>query len=504
MDCYLGIDIGTFETKGVLADGQGRILASAKRRHDLIVPHPGWAEHDAEADWWGEFRAISQELVGTTGVAPGDIKAVAASGIGPCMLPVDAHGKPLMNAVLYGVDTRASEEIEELTAEIGEETLLAECGNALTSQSVGPKILWLKKNRPDLYARTHKVLNSSSFLVHRLTGRYVIDHYSAASSSPLYDIRTNEWSDRYADRIIAPERLPELLWSTEIAGHVTEQAASETGLAPGTPVTAGTIDAAAEAISVGVLGTGEMMMMYGSTMFIILVTDHRVEDGRLWYAPWLFKGQHACMSGTSTSGTLTRWFQEQFARELDADEALRLLAEEAQGAPVGANGIVVLPYFSGERTPIHDPHARGVIFGLDLTHTRADVYRGFLEGIAYGVTSVIETYEAAGTSIGRIAAVGGGTKNAVWSQAISDASGKAQDVAANTVGAAFGNAFLAAVAVGAAERTDIRRWNPVDRSIAPDTRNRAVCAARYRTFKELYARNNDLMRGAEQRAFDKA
>ncbi|WP_037546280.1 FGGY-family carbohydrate kinase [Stappia stellulata] len=504
MDCYLGIDIGTFETKGVLADGRGRILASAKRRHDLIVPQPGWAEHDAENDWWGEFCAVSKELVATSGVAAGDIKAVAASGIGPCMLPVDKGGKPLMNAVLYGVDTRASEEIEELTAEIGEETLFAECGNALTSQSVGPKILWLKKNRPDVYARTHKVLNSSSFLVHRLTDRFVIDHYSAASSTPLYDIRTNQWSERYALRIIAPERLPDLLWSTEIAGQVTQQAARETGLAAGTPVTAGTIDAASEAISVGVLGRGEMMMMYGSSMFIILVTDHRVADGRLWYAPWLFKGQHACMSGTSTSGTLTRWFQEQFARELEADDALRLLAEEARASPVGANGIVVLPYFSGERTPIHDPHARGVIFGLDLTHTRADIYRGFLEGIAYGVTSVIETYQTAGASVDRIAAVGGGTKNAVWSQAISDASGKTQDVAAHTLGAAFGNAFLAAIAVGAAERGDIRRWNPVERSIVADARNHAVHRARYRTFKELYARNSDLMRGTGQRAFDEA
>lgn len=504
MDCYLGIDIGTFETKGVLADGEGRILATAKRRHDMIVPQPGWAEHDAENDWWGEFRAISQELIASTGTAPESIKSVAASGIGPCMLPVDEDGKPLMNAVLYGVDTRAAEEIDELTAEIGEETLLAECGNALSSQSVGPKILWLKKNRPEIYARTHKVMNSSSFLVHRLTGRFVIDHYSASSSSPLYDIRTNRWTDRYADRIIEPERLPELLWSTEIAGHVTERAARETGLAPGTPVTAGTIDAASEAVSVGVLGTGEMMMMYGSTMFIILVTDHRVEDGRLWYAPWLFEGQHACMSGTSTSGTLTRWFQEQFARELDESEALRLLAEEAARAPVGANGIVVLPYFSGERTPIHDPHARGMVFGLDLTHTRADVYRGFLEGIAYGVASVIETYEEAGAGVKRIAAVGGGTKNAVWSQAISDVSGKVQEVAANTVGAAFGNAFLAAVAVGAAGREDIRRWNPVERSITPEKRNRAIYDARYSTFKELYVRNNDLMRGAGKRASDEA
>lgn len=495
MQHYLGIDIGTYESKGVLVDGTGRIVATAARPHKMLVPQPGWAEHDAERDWWLEFCSISKELIASSGVAPAAIRAVGASGIGPCMLPVDMDGKPLMNAVLYGVDTRAAVEIEELTAEIGVEELVRSGGNALTSQSVGPKVLWLKKNRPDLYRKTHKVLNSSSFLIHRLTGRYVIDHYSACSSSPLYDARTHAWTDRYAERIIAPERLPDLLWTTDIAGTVTEAAADATGLAVGTPVTAGTIDAASEAVSVGVLDTGEMMMMYGSTMFIILVTDKRVEDPRLWYAPWLFEGQHACMSGTSTSGTLTRWFQEQFARELDPQSALRELAAEAETSPAGANGVVVLPYFSGERTPIHDPAARGMIFGLDLTHARADIYRGILEGVAYGVNDIIETYTVAGAPLRKIAAVGGGTKNRVWSQAISDVTGWRQSVRAKTIGAAYGNAFLGAIAVGDAKRGDIQAWNPVERDIVPDEANRSVYGPGFQTFKQLYARTKDLTRG---------
>lgn len=495
MQHYLGIDIGTFESKGVLVDTSGRIVATAARPHRMLVPQPGWAEHDAEQNWWLEFCSISKELIASSGVAPAAIRAVGASGIGPCMLPVDADGVPLMNAVLYGVDTRAAVEIEELTAEIGVDELVRSGGNALTSQSVGPKILWLKKNRPELYEKTHKVLNSSSFLIHRLTGRYVIDHYSASSSSPLYDAGAHSWTDRYAERIIAPERLPDLLWTTEIAGTVSLAAADATGLAVGTPVTAGTIDAASEAVSVGVLDTGEMMMMYGSTMFIILVTDKRVEDPRLWYAPWLFEGQHACMSGTSTSGTLTRWFQEQFARELESQSALRELAAEAETSPAGAKGVVVLPYFSGERTPIHDPAAKGMIFGLDLTHSRADLYRGLLEGVAYGVNDIIETYQTAGAPLRNIAAVGGGTKNRVWSQAISDVTGWRQAVRAKTIGAAYGNAFLGAVAVGDARRGDIQIWNPVEREIEPDARNRAVYRSGYKTFKELYARTKDLTAG---------
>ena len=335
MAAYLGIDIGTFETKGVLVSAEGRVLASARRAHRMRVPQPGWAEHDAEMDWWQEFVSISREIVATSALRPTEIKAVGCSGIGPCMLPVDADGQPLMNAVLYGVDTRAAAEIDELTAEIGLETLMESGGNALTSQSVGPKILWLKRNRPDIFARTDKILNSNSFLVRRLTGKTIIDHYSACGFSPLYDINSQTWTDRYAAQIISPEKLPDLRWSTEVVGEVTKAAAEETALAPGTAVIAGTIDAASEAISVGVSAPGEMMLTYGSAIFGIMVTADRVVDPRLWYSPWLFQGRHACMSGLATSGTLTHWFRNHMASDLAPAEAIRLLAEEAASSPPG-------------------------------------------------------------------------------------------------------------------------------------------------------------------------
>ena len=186
MKYYLGVDIGTFESKGVLSDGAGNIIASAAKPHKMLVPQAGWAEHRANEDWWDDFTFITKKLIADSNVAPSDIKAVATSGIGPCMLPVNAKGEPLMNAVLYGVDTRAAREIDELNAEIGAERILDYCGNALTSQSVGPKILWLKNNRPEIYAATHKILTCSSYLVFRLTGEYVIDHYTAANNTPLY------------------------------------------------------------------------------------------------------------------------------------------------------------------------------------------------------------------------------------------------------------------------------------------------------------------------------
>ena len=494
MSHYLGIDIGTFESKGVLVDGGGRIVASAARPHKLIVPQPGWAEHRPREDWWDDFTFISNKLITESGVAPADIKAVATSAIGPCMLPIGHNDEPLMNAVLYGVDTRAHREIADLTEAIGEDVLLDRCGNALTSQSVGPKILWLKRNRPDLFAQAKKIVTSTSYLVHKLTGAFVIDHYSAANSSPLYLADRQDWSQELTDQIIETERLPDLAWSTDIAGHVTRRAAEETGLAEGTPVTAGTIDAAAEALSVGVLDAGDMLLMYGSTIFIIEITETRVRDGRLWYAPWLFPGQHASMSGLATSGTLTHWFREQFARELDPATAVVTLAEEAATSPPGAKGLVVLPYFSGERTPIHDPHARGMIFGLDLTHTRGDIYRAVFEGIACGTRHVFETYAEAGAGPRAILAAGGGTKNRVWAQATSDVSGRTQIVRQKTVGASYGDAFLAALAVGDVRREDIRTWNPVAYEITADPANADVYRRQYDVFRALYPRTKDLMR----------
>ena len=233
MSHTLGVDIGTFESKGVIADAEGNVVATATRPHQMLVPQPGWAEHRPREDWWGDFVAITRELLAVSGLDPRAIDAVATSAIGPCMLPVDARGEPLMNAVLYGVDTRASAQIAALNERVGEEAILEACGNALTSQSAGPKILWLKETHPDLYARTAKVLTSTSYLVWKLTGEYAIDHYTAANFSPLYDVNRLDWSADLAPDIVPLDHLPRVLWSAEIAGHVTGAAAAETGLARG-------------------------------------------------------------------------------------------------------------------------------------------------------------------------------------------------------------------------------------------------------------------------------
>jgi xylulokinase len=327
----------------------------------------------------------------------------------------------------------------------------------------------------------------------KLTGRRVIDHYTAANSTPFYDAAAQDWCFDLAPGIVRRDQFPALMWSTEIAGGIITAAAAETGLAEGTPVTCGTIDAAAEAVSVGVLDPGDMMMMYGSTIFIIMPTARRVNDARLWTAPWLFPGSHAAMAGLATSGTLTHWFRTHFARDLPAETAFATLADEAAASPPGAKGLLMLPYFSGERTPIHDVNAKGMLFGLDLTHTRGDIYRALLEGIAHATAHVTDTCREAGATPRRIMAVGGGTKNAIWLQATSDITGHPQNVCRTTVGASYGNAFLAALAIGAVQRDTIHTWNPVEQEVTPDPALASLYARRHTVFRALYAQTKALM-----------
>jgi xylulokinase len=239
-----------------------------------------------------------------------------------------------------------------------------------------------------------------------------------------------------------------------------------------------------------------MMMMYGSTIFIIEVTAERVQDPRLWYAPWLAPGTHASMAGLATSGTLTHWFRDQFARDLPRDTAFATLAAEAADAPPGAGGLLFLPYFSGERTPIHDPRAKGAYFGLNLTHTRGHLYRALIEGIANGTGHVIETFSDAGSAPARILAVGGGTQNALWLQATSDIGGRPQIVNEKTIGASYGDAFLAACAVGIARPEDIAAWNPAVRQIHPEAHS--AYARQYPLFKALYEQTRSIAAALDQ------
>lgn len=492
----LGIDIGTYSSKGVLCQPDGCIIAEARVEHEMSIPKTGYAEHDADAVWWGDFVRISNEL--TAKIPKGEhLAGLGISAIGACVLPVDKEGKPLRPGILYGVDTRAIKQIEELERNYTRQELVDFSGSRLTTQSAGPKILWIKQNEPEVYMKTDKFVTATSYITHKLTGRYVIDAHTASEFSPLINIRTVQWEEKYSEEITTLDKLPNIGWSTEIAGYVTANVRKETGLPEGTPVIFGAVDALSEAISVGVVEPGELMVMYGSTAFMIFLINKPAPTHELWLECGAFNGQYCYSAGLSTSGSATTWFRDQFARDLLLAEsgggknAYAALAEEARMSAPGANGLLFLPYMSGERTPIFDPKARGVFAGLSLSHTRGDMYRAILEGTAFAIRMNFEAMQKAGASISKAIAVGGGTANELWLQIVSDATGIPQLVPQKTIGASYGDAFLAGLAVGVLPGVDSLKkdWVSIQRDIIPDQSKKEDYDRNYLLFKELFNRS---------------
>jgi xylulokinase len=482
-ELLLGLDVGTASSKAVLATPDGTIVASAQREHRLSLPRPGWAEHDPERVWWDDVRALCTQLLGGDRTRARRVSAVGVSGIGPCVAPCDGEDRPLRPAILYGIDTRATAEIAELERRLGPDAILARCGSALSAQAVGPKLLWLARHEPGVFGAMRRWHMASSFVVGRLTGRWVLDHHSASQCDPLYDLDAAAWATDWATEVAPSLTLPDLAWPGEVVGVVHDGGAQATGIPAGTPVVAGTIDAWAEAVSVGVRSPGDLMLMYGSTMFLVGVVDRRRDARAIWTTHGVDPGSLTRAAGMATAGSLTAWL-----RELTGGAPFAQLTAEAAEVPVGADGLLVLPYFAGERTPILDPRARGVIAGLTLRHTRAHLYRAALEGIAFGVR---HNLEAMGGRPSRAVAVGGGTAGRLWTQIVSDACDLVQEVPVETIGASYGDARLAAEAVGLAECGG--SWARLAERRCPDPAQRAIYDARYAHYRALYPATRDVV-----------
>jgi xylulokinase len=486
-ELLLGIDVGTYSSKAVLTQLDGRILRTETIAHSISTPQPGYVEQDADAVWWSDVKLLCKKIFSYSLYSADDIAAIAVSAIGPCLLPLCSQGNPLRPAILYGVDTRAELEIDDINAELGENAIFAHSKMALTSQAITPKIRWLQTHEPHIWARTHFIASASSYLVMKLTGSNTLDHHTASHFMPLYDPVNHTWSERYADLLdISIKTLPKLGWSHEIAGKITAAAAEATGLRAGTPVAVGAVDALSEAISVGVCEPGDLMIMYGSTTFFILVQDTPTPDPRVWTTAGANASQYNLAAGMSTTGSLTRWFADQLVRELFVDAAYDHLFNAASRIPAGAEGLLVLPYFSGERTPINDTKAKGIIAGLSLNHTREHMFRATLEGVALGIRHNLETFSQIGAEVKRIVAVGGGAKSEIWPQIVSDVCGKEQMLPHITVGASYGNAFLAGCSVGLLKQQDIKRWVANRCTIEPNLANQLLYDSLYQDYLSLY------------------
>lgn len=484
VDLLLGIDMGTGSTKGVLVDVSGAVIATETVAHSMNLPRPGWAEVDAETLWWREICELGQRLVAQV-PAGSRLAAACISGVGPCLVLCDDALRPLRPAILYGIDTRATAEIAALTAEFGADAILEKAGTALSSQAVGPKIEWVRTHEPEVFEKATGWYGSNSYIAAKLTGEYVMDHHTASQCDPLYATRDFAWNEEWAKRVCGHLPLPRLVWPGDVVGTVHADGAAATGIPAGTPLIAGTVDAYAEAFSVGVRHPGDQMLMYGSTMFLVQVIDAYHSDPTLWTTAGVERDSLALAAGTSTAGSLVNWLQT-----VTGGADFETLMAEAAAVPAGSEGLLVLPYLAGERTPVFDPAARGVFAGLTLRHGRGHLFRAAYEGIAFGIRQILERFDDAHTGQ-RTVAVGGGLRSPIWAQAVSDVTGRTQLVPEQAIGASYGDALLAAIGVGLVPAdTD---WAKIAREVVPDPGNRELYDKLYETWRDLYPQTRDLV-----------
>lgn len=453
---FMGIDIGTNESKGVIIDSSCNVICTAVTSHELENPRPNYYEHDAEKIWWGDFCKLSRHLIEESALKPEDIKAVGASALSADVVPVDENCVPLRKAILYGIDARASAEIEYITNYYGADRMRTMFGERpLCSSDCMPKILWIKNNEPEIHEKAFKFLTASSYLTAKLTGKYVIDRYLAVSSfAPCYRADLSIDKTLTEELYCRADQLADGREMDEVVGYVTAEAAQQTGLAEGTPVVTGTDDSGAEAISTGVLQPGDLMVQLGSTCYIMYCSDRMIDDERIWSEDYLIPGTFCQDGGTNTAGALTKWLRDNIfvdyaaAEQFGGENAFSQMARCADDIQAGSDGLIVLPYFAGERTPINDPLARGVFFGLLQSHTRAHLYKSALEGVAYSIAQHIEILHEHGLEIKNFMCVGGGAKNSEWLQIIADVTGCTVKTAAVTLGSSYGDAMIAAVGAG--------------------------------------------------------
>lgn len=467
---YIGVDIGTSSSKAVLADAEGHVLATARRDHEVSMPHPGWFEFDAEVAW-AEVVAMVGELA-ATGV---QIDGLTVSAMGPCLVVTGDDLVPLRPTILYGIDTRAGAEITELESEFGTDTILQRSGKSLSSQATGPKLRWIARHEPQVWSRATRWFSLSSWIVARLTGEYVNDHTNASQADPLYDVTAQDWIEEHLRAVTEHLAVPRLVWPTEVVGGLRHDAAEAMGVREGLPICAGAVDAWAEGHSVGVRRSGDVMAMYGTTMFLTQIVDRPLADPMAWSTSGVEPGTRTLAAGMSTSGSVTAWLQHLFG-----DAPYEDLIAEAEQSPPGARGLLLLPYFAGERSPIFDPDARGVIAGLTLRHNRGDLFRAGYEGIGFGIRQIFGMLAAAGEPVHRVVAVGGGAQSRLWVQIVADVTEQAQLIPEITIGAAYGDALLSAVGAEAVPpQTD---WTVERETVRPDPANRE----RYALMAEAY------------------
>jgi len=453
--CFLGLDVGTSSTKVLLIDATGNVLASSAPEYAFRTPRPLWAEADPE-DWWNATVEGIRNVLAATGKSGSDVAGIGMSGQMHGLVMLDAQGKVLRPCIMWN-DQRTASQCAELTARAGKDKVLAITGNPILPGFTAGKILWVAQNEPEVYARCAKVLLPKDYIRYRLSGVYASE-VSDASGTSLLDVPQRKWSSYMLDAAGVPASwMPDLTESPDISSHLSAEAAALTGLLEGTPIAGGGGDQAAQAVGCGIVEEGLISATFGTSGVVFAHSrQYRGEpEGKLHAFCAAVPGEWHLMGVMLSAAGSLQWFRDALGSEevakakAEGRHTYALYDDMAAGVPAGSDGLIFLPYLSGERTPYPDPYARGAFVGLTLRHGKAHMVRSVLEGITYGMLDCVDLMRALGIRSRTIVASGGGARSALWRQMMADMFETPIAMVNATEGAAYGAALLAAVGTGA-------------------------------------------------------
>ncbi|WP_070000946.1 xylulokinase [Cellulosilyticum sp. I15G10I2] len=496
----LGIDLGTSSCKVAVFEKNGNVVAQKTGSYRVYYPQKGWAEQDPN-EWWQVICTTTKRMLEENNIDASTIAGIGIDGQSWSAIAVDKKGEVLCNTPIW-MDTRASEICEEIKSQISEDEIFSVCGNSLQPSYTLPKILWYKKHTPDIYAKIDKVLQSNSFIVYRLTDQ-ITQEKSQGYGHQCFDMHTGKWDENLCEKLgIDRHMLPDIYDCHEVVGYVTKHAAEATGLFEGTPVVAGGLDAACGTLGAGVVRSGQTQEQGGQAGGMSICIDKYSADKRLILSYHVVPNTWLLQGGTVGGGGVVKWFEQEFGaaeREMakqNGTNSFEEMSSEADAIPSGSEGLVFLPYMSGERSPIWDPKAKGIYFGLDFSKTRSHMIRASFEGVAYSLRHNLEVAENTGAKVNTLHAMGGAANSEVWTQIKADVTGKKIAVPASDTATTLGAAILAGVGVGVYESFEeaVRETVQIKRVHEPDMEKHNQYQKYFDMYLELYEKLKDSMK----------
>lgn len=494
MGYLLGFDVGTTGTKALLIDEAGQIVARALVEYPLSTPRPNWAEQDP-AEWWAATTEAIGTVLAKAGVSGEEVAGVGLSGQMHGSVFLDEADEVIRPAILW-CDQRTAAQCEWITETVGEADVIKETCNPVLTGFTAPKIIWLRQQEPDNYARLRKVLLPKDYIRLRLTGEYATE-VSDASGTSLLNVPERRWSELILDRIDLPrEFLPQVYESPEVTGTITPEAAQLTGLKAGTPVVGGGGDQAAGAVGNGIVETGVVSSTVGTSGVVFAYLDEPLMDEELRTHTFCHAvpGKWHVMGVMLSAGGSFRWLRDTLCADEQAlavstgRDPYEHMTAAAATVPPGSEGLLFLPYLTGERTPYPNPDATSVFFGLTLRHTKAHIIRAVMEGVAFGLRDSFEIIKQMGVEMTQVRASGGGARSKLWRQIQADITGQAHCTINVDEGPAFGVALLAAVGVGVYDSVAeaCRATITVGDEVVPDPQRQQLYEGYYKLYQQLY------------------